>query len=783
MTNAALSCEELRPLAEPFADGELADDLRARAEAHRSGCPDCDARLARAGREASALGAATAVAVAAPAGLAASILDAIDAAAVGAAVAPDERRASPDPDEEAAAPPATRSPNAAPWVATIVAVGAGLVLGGFLLGGGDERAPRPSGLRPAVREGAPADPGAAGASEAPRPTSGAPAALDPPAPVDPAAPVDAGDAGSGAATPGGPWLPTGPGAVEAGRFDPNGPYPWAEPAVIAGRDELIRRLASRQASVNFPDTPLADVVGFLNDITGDQFVLSEAIAGAGLRVSLRTRDMVLHDLIGLIAAQLGIRSEVLTDRVVFLERGESIPGATAKDTAILEARSVIERAIDRQLVIPIEAIPDHVFQRRVDVHWSEETVTAAIDQLRDQTGLSFVLTTAARQIADTAHVSLTATQALVPDVLDVLADLGLVARWRDGAWRLISHEEAETERRAREKKQAELARLASVLAGTVVETELRRGGVRVLARTLERTRGLRVLLDEGAWRTRAPVTVMAAEGLPLDVVAAALRVQTGVDIAIETDAERRDVIVLAGGLTGGGSDEQARHEARASEPTPINDAIRRRRDRVLVKLRAAVAEVDAILEAQLDGESNAYLHDERRWNERRYDANFLGQALAMLRSRLTSAREIAEGRVEVEDTRAVVVQVAERIREVGMRLPPIAERQRRLNVEIEAIIEASGGQPDGERYEELMTALRDTKLEEARVDSELRMLGERARELCAPSTVEEVLAEAPIDHRAEARRTLEAIEGGADLLTIWPGLRDDPYLRPLLETD
>ncbi|MGE0710612.1 MAG: PDZ domain-containing protein [Planctomycetota bacterium] len=69
--------------------------------------------------------------------------------------------------------------------------------------------------------------------------------------------------------------------------------------------QVQRRLESQQVSLNFQGTPLGQVVGFLQDITGLDIALSPEV-DPELPVELRLRDVLLRDGLRLIVEQTGV---------------------------------------------------------------------------------------------------------------------------------------------------------------------------------------------------------------------------------------------------------------------------------------------------------------------------------------------------------------------------------------------------------------------------------------------------------------------------------------------
>lgn len=69
-------------------------------------------------------------------------------------------------------------------------------------------------------------------------------------------------------------------------------------------DALRTTLAERKVTLNFPDSPLAEVASFIADVTGQAVVVAPAV-NAESTVSLRLRDVSLLHALALIAAQTG----------------------------------------------------------------------------------------------------------------------------------------------------------------------------------------------------------------------------------------------------------------------------------------------------------------------------------------------------------------------------------------------------------------------------------------------------------------------------------------------
>ncbi len=86
-----------------------------------------------------------------------------------------------------------------------------------------------------------------------------------------------------------------------------------------------RVLETRKVTLNFPDTPLSDVVDFLQDITGLNITIASAIDGDDLSISLTLRDIRLGDALAIILEQVGL-ARSFSDGTLLITEPEAAVG-------------------------------------------------------------------------------------------------------------------------------------------------------------------------------------------------------------------------------------------------------------------------------------------------------------------------------------------------------------------------------------------------------------------------------------------------------------------------
>jgi hypothetical protein len=139
--------------------------------------------------------------------------------------------------------------------------------------------------------------------------------------------------------------------------------------------ELDGRLCRERVSLNFPDVPLADVLQFFVDITGQNFVaLPEALdGGEGPAVTLRLRDVPLATALRLICLEMQLAARIRWGAIV-IGTGEGL-AALARDLDEGEERDLSARLLTRQVTLNFPGTP----------------LADVLDFLRDITGLEIVL--------------------------------------------------------------------------------------------------------------------------------------------------------------------------------------------------------------------------------------------------------------------------------------------------------------------------------------------------------------------------------------------------------
>lgn len=109
-------------------------------------------------------------------------------------------------------------------------------------------------------------------------------------------------------------------------------------------------LETRPVTLNFPDTPFAEVVGFLQDITGLNMTISAEVDAQALTVSVRLREIKLRDALDLILDQVGLERIYQNETISFVSRDRrptrhepaSWPLPTQNSTRLARARELTE---------------------------------------------------------------------------------------------------------------------------------------------------------------------------------------------------------------------------------------------------------------------------------------------------------------------------------------------------------------------------------------------------------------------------------------------------------
>jgi type II secretory pathway component GspD/PulD (secretin) len=97
-----------------------------------------------------------------------------------------------------------------------------------------------------------------------------------------------------------------------------------EPFWVKNYKKILRE---RKVTLNFPDVPLQDVILFLQDITGLNFVIAQGVDATERRISLRLKDIVLENALKIILEQTKLSYIFDKESIIIAE-----PGAAAGET-------------------------------------------------------------------------------------------------------------------------------------------------------------------------------------------------------------------------------------------------------------------------------------------------------------------------------------------------------------------------------------------------------------------------------------------------------------------
>jgi len=133
-------------------------------------------------------------------------------------------------------------------------------------------------------------------------------------------------------------------------------------------------LQTKRVTLNFPDTPLAEAVAFLQDISGLNLVLLPEVAPEGA-ISLRLRDVSLQSALELMLLAQGLESTETCQSVVIGKGPER----------------VVPVGFARQEVAKYPAAYLALKQNRLTVNFDGTPLEDVLDFLRDLSGLNFYL--------------------------------------------------------------------------------------------------------------------------------------------------------------------------------------------------------------------------------------------------------------------------------------------------------------------------------------------------------------------------------------------------------
>ena len=102
------------------------------------------------------------------------------------------------------------------------------------------------------------------------------------------------------------------------------PEATEEPFWVKNYRKILRE---RRVTLNFPDVPLQDVILFLQDITGLNFVIAQGVDATEKRISLRLKDIVLENALRIILEQTKLTYIFDRESIIICE-----PGAASGET-------------------------------------------------------------------------------------------------------------------------------------------------------------------------------------------------------------------------------------------------------------------------------------------------------------------------------------------------------------------------------------------------------------------------------------------------------------------
>ena len=186
----------------------------------------------------------------------------------------------------------------------------------------------------------------------------------------------------------------------------------AEAPAPSAQEQTEEILRTRKVTLNFPDTPMAEVVAFLQDITGLNFVLQRGLAEKP--VSVRLQDVELGKALDLILANTGLARTFWCD-VVYVHDPKQAPRPAARDR---------DAALAGQ---------------RLTLNFDETPFDDAVSFLRGITGRNFVVAAAARDATRDGLVSLRVRDLALDHAISLItAAAGIDWRFEDDVVTIVA---------------------------------------------------------------------------------------------------------------------------------------------------------------------------------------------------------------------------------------------------------------------------------------------------------------------------------------------------------
>ena len=113
----------------------------------------------------------------------------------------------------------------------------------------------------------------------------------------------------------------------------------------SGRDQVVRKLESTRVSVDFDGAKLSDVVGYLREVTGLNFVLPARVmeTQGDANVRLKAKDLSVKSVLKLVLAPRGLAATYRDGAVVVLPREDLLE---ATSTRMFDIRSMMVKIQD-----------------------------------------------------------------------------------------------------------------------------------------------------------------------------------------------------------------------------------------------------------------------------------------------------------------------------------------------------------------------------------------------------------------------------------------------------
>jgi hypothetical protein len=188
-------------------------------------------------------------------------------------------------------------------------------------------------------------------------------------------------------------------------------YPWAELPV----GPSTKKLGQERITFNFVATPLGEVVGFLQDMTGVRINVDPSVDKDQVKIDLRLKDVIVWNALQIIMKQAGLGFAIEND------------GVWIAPIDALPAKTRFPRDLDPVAIFGGESEESSDVRRRlerqsVSVNFDGTPFAEAVDTLRDVTSLPFVVATSATDLIDNEQLKVS-YRARDVRLQDALADI------------------------------------------------------------------------------------------------------------------------------------------------------------------------------------------------------------------------------------------------------------------------------------------------------------------------------------------------------------------------